>query len=166
MNRCQTCGDSFTRYSEQNSQFLLLFWMLLWRQKTTTKSVSFHYLIAYNTIFIIYLWWPFSFFFRRYLLQSHAMTVHQVEDDLNSQIFGSTIILNLHFQFIFRPIFSEIHQWNHCCMSEKNWQAQPLKYKCKCCKGDRFRKEFETQVILKDIVIYIIYIYKYCNIWS
>ena len=25
MNRCQTCGDSFTRYSEQNSQFLLLF---------------------------------------------------------------------------------------------------------------------------------------------
>ena len=36
-------------------------------------------------------------------------------------------------------------------MSDKKLQAQPLKYKCKRCKGDRFRKEFETQVIEIDI---------------
>ena len=40
-------------------------------------------------------------------------------------------------------------------MSDKELQAQPLKYKCKRCKGDRFRKEFETQVKWIDIAMYV-----------
>ena len=147
LNRCQTCGDSFTRYSEQNSQFLLLFRMLFMKVKKQQNCI----------LLIIFLRLIQSFlatsddllaFFRRYLLQSHAMTVHQVQDDLNSQIFGQKLFYTFSFSYHLVQYFTNV---NIVVCLIKNWQAQPLKYKCKRCKGDRFRKEFETQVIEIDI---------------
>ena len=100
---------------------------------------------------------------------------------LNSQIFGQKLFSTLYFQFSssFSEILQRKHCIVVCLIETlrflgnnfsklslsvqyftnvnivvcliKNWQAQPLKYKCKRCKGDRFRKEFETQVIEIDI---------------
>ena len=150
MNRCQTCGDSFTRYSEQNSQFLLLFLNAYMEvKKQQNRFLSAIFLLLIQSLFATSD--DLLAFFRRYLLQSHAMTVHQVQDDLNSQISGQQIFSTFFFSSIF-------HQRKHCLCLIKNWQAQPLKYKCKRCKGDRFRKEFETQVKWIDIAIYVVYL--------
>ena len=148
LNRCQTCGDSFTRYSEQNSQFLLLFRMLFMKVKKQQNCILLIIFLRLIQSFLATSDDLLAFF---QALPASIACHDRSPGSGWSQLpdFRTKTFLHFLFQLPFSSIF---HQRKHCCMSDKKLQAQPLKYKCKRCKGDRFRKEFETQVISIDIV--------------
>ena len=105
LNRCQTCGDSFTRYSEQNSQFLLFFRMLFLKVKKTTKLHYFNYLFAFDTIF--FSWWPFSFFSGATCFNRMPWPFTRFRM-ISTQIFGQKLLYTFSFSYHLIQYFTNV----------------------------------------------------------